>query len=46
MFTILQNEHFDDDEDDYNLDDDHDGMHFLLLLLISATECSMNVRCG
>lgn len=33
MFTTLQNEHFDDDEDDYNIADDHDGMHFLFHLL-------------
>lgn len=29
ILQILQNEYFDDDEDDYNMADDNDGMHFV-----------------
>ena len=30
LWTILQNIDFDDDEDDFNMDDDNDGMHFII----------------
>lgn len=40
LYTLLQNIDFDDDEDDFNMDDGNDGMHFLcngILMLHSYT---------
>ena len=40
LYTFLQNIDFDDDEDDFNVDDGNDGMHFLcngILMLHSST---------